>query len=283
MQVAVERRPTLFFLLVLAALFGLMAASAKTRVGGETQTMFERTVMWFFSPVPRLVTFVGQNSADMYHGYVDMRRAISENLALRRKVAELTEENLLLRQSHSDLAGMRAIVGYSEQFSGRTQLAQVIMLDTESRFKSAILDRGSDAGIQINDAVVNTSGLVGRVILTTKDLSKVQLLIDNNSSVGAILDRTRRQGVVRGDGRNAAQMHFVPALTDVQPGDLVSTAGIDGIYPRGIQIGTVVKVEEGKNLFKSIWIRPAVDFSNLQQIIVLRGKKIPAEVRGYTP
>lgn len=283
MQAAVERRPTLFFLIVLAALFALMAASTRTRVGGETRTMFERTVMWFFSPIPRSVTFLGQNTSDMYHGYLDMRRAISENRALRGKVSQLTEENLLLRKSHTDLSRMRSILGYSEQFTTKTQLAQVVMLDTQARFKSAILDRGSDAGIEVNDPVVSTSGLVGRVVLTTKDLAKVQLLVDTNSSVGTMLDRSRRQGVVRGDGGFGGQMYNVPSLTDVAVGDTISTAGIDGIYPRGIEVGTVAKVEEGKNLFKTILIRPSVDFSNLEEVIVLHSSKVPQEVAGYTP
>ncbi|HXI14516.1 MAG TPA: rod shape-determining protein MreC [Thermoanaerobaculia bacterium] len=283
MQAAVERRPTLFFLVVLAALFALMAASTRTRVGGETRTMFERSVMWFFSPIPRSVHFIGQNTSDMYHGYLDVRRAISQNRTLSRKVSQLTEENLLLRKSHVELSRMRAILGYSEQLSTRTQLAQVVMLDTQGRFKSAIIDRGSDVGIEVNDVVVNTTGLIGRVVLTTKDLSKIQLIIDGNSSVGSMLERGRRQGVVRGDGHLGARMDFVPALTDVVQGDRIVTGGIDGIYPRGVQVGTVAKVEDGKNLFKTIYLRPVVDFANLEEVIVLHSNKIPRQVAGYIP
>ena len=123
-----------------------------------------------------------------------------------------------------------------------------------------IIDRGSNAGISVNDAVVNADGLIGRVVLTTKDMAKVQLVTDANSSVGALIERTRRQGVVRGDGGTGAQMYDIPSLADVQPGDTVLTAGIDGIYPKGIPIGTIVKAEKGQELFKSIRLKPAVDF-----------------------
>src|SRR5688572_24736134 len=127
MQVAVERRPTLFFLIVLGALFLLMATSTRTRRIGETTTLFERAVITIFSPVPKIVNAVGRNTRDIYHGYIDMRRAVTENLTLSRRVAELTKENLMLRESHGDLARMRGLLAYSEQFSMPALMAQIIL------------------------------------------------------------------------------------------------------------------------------------------------------------
>src|SRR5436190_5894271 len=273
----VPRRPTLLFIVVLGLLFILMSLSSRTRYIGETRTMFERTVMTIFSPVPKLVNWVGRNTSDTYHGYLDMRHAVNENLDLHRKVAQLTTDNLQLRQSEGDLKRLRGLLGYSEQLSTPTTMAHALMLDTSGRFKSMILDRGSAAGIDVDDAVVNANGLVGRVVLTTKDMAKVQLVTDANSSVGALIERTRRQGVVRGDGGTGAQMYDIPSLADVQPGDTVLTAGIDGIYPKGIPIGTIVKAEKGQELFKSIRLKPAVDFGAVEEVIVIHTRKIPPE------
>jgi rod shape-determining protein MreC len=264
-------------------LFVLMSMSTRTRYIGETRTLFERTVMTIFSPVPKTVNWVGQAASDMYHGYLDMRRAVNENLSLHRKVAELTAENLKLSQSQTDLQRLRSLLGYSEQFSMKTSLAHAIMLDTGSRFKSIVIDRGSADGVEVNDAVVNASGLIGRVVLTTKDLAKVQLISDSNTAVGALVERTRRQGVVRGDGGGGAQMYEVPSLADVQPGDTVLTAGIDGIYPKGIPVGTVTRVERGQSLSKSIWVKPAVDFGSIEEVIVIHTRKIPESVVRYAP
>ncbi|HVT43571.1 MAG TPA: rod shape-determining protein MreC [Thermoanaerobaculia bacterium] len=285
MQVAVERRPTLLLLIVLGVLFLLMSASTRTRtrVLGETRTLFERGVMTIFSPVPMFVNWVGVNASDIYHGYLDMRRTVSENLQLRREVQELAKDNLMLRRSVGDLARMRALLGYSEQFSMPTLLSKIVMLDTSGRFKSIILDRGSDAGVEINDPLVNADGLIGRVVLTTRDLSKVQLIIDANASVGCLIERNRRQGIVRGDARGGLRMDFVPSLTDVAPGDRILTAGIDGIYPKGIVVGHVSSVEEGKDLFKSIAVTPSVDFMSLEEVIILHSRKIPPEVVRYQP
>ncbi|HUP63888.1 MAG TPA: rod shape-determining protein MreC [Thermoanaerobaculia bacterium] len=283
MQVAVERRPTLLFLIVLAVLFLLMSTSQRTRVVGETRTLFERTVMTLFSPVPKAVNQVGQGGLDIYHGYLDMRRAVSENVQLRRRLAELTQENLILRRSNSDLARMRSLLSYSEEFTIPTLLAEIVMVDTSGRFKSAILDRGSDHGVEINDVVVHPSGLVGRVILTTKDLSKIQLVIDRGASVGSLVERSRRQGVVIGSDRGLLSMEYVPNMSDVVVGDLILTAGIDGVFPKGVPIGKVVQTEEGADLFKNVMVQPSVDFRSVEEVLILHTRKIPAEVARYQP
>jgi rod shape-determining protein MreC len=279
----IPRRPTLLFIVVLSLLFVLMSFSSQTRYVGETRTLFERTVMTIFSPVPKFVNWLGGTVQDMHHGYIDMRRAVNENLELRRKVAGLTTENLKLRQSEGDLRRLRSLLAYAEQFDMQTSMAQTIMLDTAGRFKSIIIDQGSADGVQVNDVIANANGLIGRVVLTTKDLAKVQLVTDNNCSVGALIERTRRQGVVRGNGGSVVQMFDIPALADVQPGDRVLTAGIDGIYPRGIPIGVIARAEPGQSLFKTITVKPAVDFGTIEEVIVIHTKKIPPAVVRYAP
>lgn len=279
----IPRRPTLLFIVVLSLLFVLMSFSSQTRYVGETRTMFERTVMTIFSPVPKFVNWIGGTAQDMHYGYLDMRRAVNENVELRRKVASLTTENLKLRQSGSDMRRLRSLLAYSEQFAFETSMAQTIMLDTAGRFKSIIIDRGSDDGVQVNDIIANANGLVGRVVLTTKDLAKVQLVTDNNCSVGALVERTRRQGVVRGGGGTMVQMFDIPSLADVQPGDRILTAGIDGVYPKGIPIGAVVRSEPGQSLFKSVTVKPSVDFGTIEEVIVIHTRKIPPQIVRYAP
>jgi rod shape-determining protein MreC len=279
----IPRRPTLLFIVVLSLLFVLMSFSSQTRYVGETRTLFERTVMTIFSPVPKFVNWLGGAIQDMHHGYVDMRRAVNENVELRRKVAALTTENLKLRQSEGDLRRLRSLLAYAEQFDMQTSMAQTIMLDTAGRFKSIIIDRGSADGVQVNDVIANANGLIGRVVLTTRDLAKVQLVTDNNCSVGALVERTRRQGVVRGNGGTVVQIFDIPALADVQAGDRVLTAGIDGIYPRGIPIGVITRSEPGQSLFKTITVKPAVDFGTIEEVIVIHTKKIPPAVVRYAP
>jgi rod shape-determining protein MreC len=189
----------------------------------------------------------------------------------------LSDFNLLRKIS------MRGLLAYAEKFDMQTSMAQTIMLDTAGRFKSIVIDQGSADGVMVNDVVANVNGLIGRVVLTTNDLAKVQLVTDNNCSVGSLVERTRRQGVIRGNGGTSVQMFDIPSLADVQPGDRIITAGIDGVYPRGITIGTVVRSEPGKSLFKTITVKPAADFGTIEEVIVLHTRKIPPSVVRYAP
>ena len=94
--------------------------------------------------------------------------------------------------------------------------------------------------------MLSPDGLVGRVFTVAGPYAKVQLITDRAAGVGGMILRTRRQGVVRGGGRGSGlELDYVPLQADVRPGDRVLTAGIDGVYPRGIPIGTVVSVEPG--------------------------------------
>lgn len=283
MQIAVERRPTLFLIIVLAGLFVLMSLSDETRGFANTRTLFERAVMTLFSPIPKAVTWLGQSASDTYHGYIDMREQVAENRSLRQKVEELTKENFAMRSTADDLARMREMLGYTVSNDFSAQLADVMMIDVSGYYKSMILDRGSQHDVEINDTVVTPSGLLGRVVLTTPDLSKVQLITDPKAAVGCRIERTRRHGVLRGDGRGGLILENIPALADVVPGDRIVTAGIDGIYSEGIPAAIVVEVEEGSDLFKRVICAPAASFQTLEDVLILETKKLPEEVVRYEP
>lgn len=283
MQTVAERRPTLFLIVVLASLFLLMSTNSRTRRVEDQRTFLVRGVVRTFSPVLEAVDWGYVNVLDAWHGYFDMRAAVHENVALQRRLAELTAENVGLRNRNVEISRLRAILGYSEEIDLPATLARVVMIDTAGRFKSLILDRGSDEGIRVNDPVLSAEGLVGRVVLTTPSVSKVQLIVDGDSSVGVHFERTHRQGVARGTGSDELAMAFVPFTADVVPGDRVFTAGIDGTYPRGILVGKVTSVEKGKDLFKTVLCAPATDFSRLEDLIVLRPRRIDPAATEFAP
>src|SRR5205814_10208287 len=123
----IPRRPTLLFIVVLSLLFVLMSLSSRTRYVGETRTMFERSVMTIFAPVPKTVNWIGSSAADMYHGYLDMRHPVKENLDLHRKVDQLTTENLRLRQPERDPRRLRSHLGHPEQLTMPTTMADAAL------------------------------------------------------------------------------------------------------------------------------------------------------------
>jgi rod shape-determining protein MreC len=127
-------------------------------------------------------------------------------------------------------------------------------------------------------AVISPAGVVGRVILPSRRASKVQLLIDRNAAAGALIERTRVQGVVMGAGDGPLKMQYVPNTADIKTGDLVVTSGIDGIYPKGFVIGTVERAERGGGSYYDITVKPAVDFTRLEEVLVVKTPPISRKV-----
>ena len=140
------------------------------------------------------------------------------------------------------------------------------------------IGRGTADGVQAGMAVMAPKGIVGRVIgQPASHAARVQLLIDKYAAAGALAERTRAGGMVIGvETDPPLAMEFVSNLLDVKPGDLIVTSGIDGIYPKGYSIGWVETAERGKGLYLSISVRPAVDFSSLEEVLVVLVPPRPA-------
>ena len=118
-------------------------------------------------------------------------------------------------------------------------------------------------------AVLAPAGVVGRVVTPSLRAAKVQLLVDRNAAAGAIVERSRAQGVVVGASDERLQMEYVSEVFDVLVGDIVVTSGIDGIYPRGFVIGRVESVEKSGGAYRRIVVKPAVNFSGLEEVLVV--------------
>jgi rod shape-determining protein MreC len=141
------------------------------------------------------------------------------------------------------------------------------------------IDKGTGDGLRPDMAVIAPAGVVGRIIIPSARAAKVQLLIDRNAAAGAIVARSRAQGVVRGTGTDRLRMEYVSSAADVKVGDEVITSGIDGIYPaavaeagaypKGFVIGQIESIERGAGTFSSIVIRPTVDFASLETVLVV--------------
>jgi rod shape-determining protein MreC len=220
----------------------------------------------------------------LWSGYVDLRDVRAENAQLRRQLQalriRLQEERALAQRTES----LRQLLELRERAGLETTAAEIIAGAASPEFRTVTIDKGASDRLRPDMAVISPAGVVGRVVLPAARASKVQLLIDRNAAAGATIERTRAQGVVVGLGDDGMRMDYVPATADVQPGDLVVTSGIDGIYPKGFVIGTVESAERGPGTYHEIRIRPAVDFSRLEEVLVVLTPAAAAEAdEGATP
>jgi rod shape-determining protein MreC len=223
-----------------------------------------------FSEVQRGTMAIIDGVRGMWSGYVALQQVQQENTALRQ---ELQTMQVRLQQERAEAQrtdNLRQLLELRDRANLDTVAAEVIAGAASIDFRTVTIDKGSSDQLATDMAVISPAGVVGRVILPTPRASKVQLLIDRNAAAGALIERTRVQGVVVGIGDGMMRMQYVPGTADVKTGDLVVTSGIDGIYPKGFVIGTIDHADRGVGAYHEIVIRPAVDFSRLEEVLVVR-------------
>jgi len=210
-----------------------------------------------------------------WSGYVDLRGMRAENQQLRQQLADahirLQQERALAQRS-AELATLLDLRG---RVSLETTAAEVLAASATPDFRTVTIGKGTSAGLRPDMAVLSPDGVVGRVIVPSARAAKVQLLIDRNAAAGALVERTRAQGVAMGTGEDTLQLQYVLGTADVKVGDVVVTSGIDGIYPKGFVIGRVEFVEKAGGAYRELRLRPAVDFTSLEDVLVVLTPQAP--------
>jgi rod shape-determining protein MreC len=232
-----------------------------------------------FSEVQRATMSVIDGVRGLWSGYVALRQVQAENEALKQELQHLQVRLQQERAEAQRSDNLRQLLELHQRADLETTAAEVIAGPASPDFKTVTIDKGSSEGLLTDMAVISPAGVVGRVILPSRRAAKVQLLIDRNAAAGALIERTRVQGVVVGVGDGTLRLQYVPGTADVKTGDLVVTSGIDGIYPKGFVIGTIDHAERGVGEYHEIGVRPAVDFARLEEVLIV---KTPPASRGLT-
>jgi rod shape-determining protein MreC len=263
--------------LLLAAAVTLHVVLVSLQVTTEAgPTIFHRAVFGSFSEGQRATARVVGGVRDVWNGYFALRDVGRENQALKGEVAKLQVQLQAERARAERADAYRSLLQLKAKVPLETTGAEVIAVGASPEFRTVTIDKGSADGLGGDMAIVSPTGVVGRVTQPGPHAALVQLVIDRNAAAGAVVERSRVQGIVVGVGDGTLRMDFAPATGDVTPGDVVVTSGIDGIYPEGFVLGTVERVARGDGLYHEISVRPAVDFSRLEDVlVVLRRATLP--------
>jgi rod shape-determining protein MreC len=225
-------------------------------------TPFERALVW------------GQNgAANLWHNYFYLRGVRAENRQLKDQIEQMRLEQVRLSEDAAQARRLQTLVAFKEQFISRTVAAQVIGSSGSDLSRTIYIDKGENAGIQRDMAVITADGIVGKVLVVYSSVSQVLLISDQSSGVGALLEKTRLQGVLRGTANGEVVLERVMSDEQVPVGETVLTSGGDQIFPKGLPVGTVSKVSTGKDLFLNIKISPAANLSRLEEVLVLVEKQ----------
>ena len=225
------------------------------------------------SPFERGIVWIQNSSGNVWHNYFYLRGVRAENRQLKEQIEQMRLEQVRLTEDASQARRLQNLLAFKEQFIAKTVAAQVIGSSGSDLSRVVYIDKGKNAGIDRDMAVITADGIVGKVLLVYPNEAQVLLISDQSSGVGALLENSRLQGVLRGSPNGEVVLERIMSDETVQPGETVLTSGGDQIFPKGLHVGTVTKVGAGKDLFLNIKIRPAADLSKLEEVLVLTEKQ----------
>jgi rod shape-determining protein MreC len=198
----------------------------------------------------------------------------AENERLRKRIVDLEAERNRLLEAQATNQRLQQLLELRGQLPTAGISASVIAVSASSWFKSCMLDKGSADGIRKGMAVLTPLGALGRVIELTSQTAKVLLIIDPNSGVDVVVQRTRVRGIVSGSLENGPIMKYVKHGEDIHVGDRLITSGSDGVFPKGIMVGAVTSVrKQTVGLFQQITVLPAVTLDATEQVLVVSGQR----------
>lgn len=271
----IRRRTGWIFFGAMIAQILLVSAQVQTKSGVRALNAVTFEV---FSRIQHGTASFVKGGQGFWGNYIGLRGVKAENDALKRRVAELEVQ---LQHEHAVAARsqrLQALMDLKAQAMAPTLAAEVIAGNPDPVMRTITIDRGSADGVQPDMAVIAPGGVVGRIIApVAQHAARVQLIIDRNAAAGALTDRSRAGGMVVGVEANPPlRMELVSNFADVKPGDAVVASGVDGIFPKGYAIGRIETADRGSGLYFTITVRPSVDFSSLEEVLVVLTPPRPA-------
>ena len=179
-------------------------------------------------------------------------------LELEQNVTELKQQNRQLKQ----------LLNYTEAQPTKTIAAPIIGRSRDRWWNRVTLGKGRKEGVKPGYVVMGIGGLVGRVTHVTPHTSKVLLISDNTSRVGAILTSDRKFGYIKGKGSSTAMMHFFDRVTDIKPGDKIVTSSLSKLYPPGLALGTVKSAQQQKGIGIEVEVELSAPIDVLEWVVI---------------
>ena len=246
-----------------------LAVQVKRTTDSEPTRLIRVWAVDVVTPLEKALVWVQTSTGNVWHNYFYLRGVRAENRNLKQQIERMSLEQVRMSQDADQARRLQALLAFKEQFISRTMAAQVIGSSGSELSRSVYIDKGESDGIKPDMAVITADGIVGKVLRVYRSTSQVLLIDDQTSGVGAILDKTRLQGILRGTPAGEVVLEKVMSDEAVPAGEMVLTSGGDGIFPKGLLVGRVTKVAPGSELFLNIRVRPAADLSKLEEVLVV--------------
>jgi rod shape-determining protein MreC len=260
-----------YIILFLFILIPILSIDTATRSPRQYR-LYDRVILAIIYPVQVTITWSLDSIIDFYQNYIYLFKVNSENSVLLDENRRLMNTIVNLRETQDENLRLRKLLGFKEEFALTSVLARVMAKDTSTEFRAIRINRGESSGIKKDMAVLNNEGIIGKVFRTTADTADVVTILDLLSAVDIIVKRSRARGILEGMTDELCQLRFTVRTDDIIPGDLLISSGLGGIFPKGVPVGNVTKVEKKSyGISQRIEVRPSVDFSKIEEVLVVTG------------
>lgn len=267
--------------------FCVLILSAQAPARGRKGSVLQAWILTAAAPLATGLASISRAVSSGVDSVGDLFEAHSENARLKRELGRRDRELFHLRAEVSQSGRDHRLALAAGILPNVIGTAPVLLIENRAGLLSALIGAGSGSGVVPGSPIAVAEGLVGRVVSVGRNVSRAQLLVDASAAAGARISRTGETGVVKGDGRGGLRLNNIPTTSRVAAGDAIESAGIDGIYPRGVAIGRVSSVARSGSLFLEIRVTPAASFSQLTDVLVLAPSpavtESPGGARSATP
>lgn len=252
---------------------------------GPSTRLIRLWVTSAFTPLEKLFVNSSRWTRETWRDYIDLHNVRQENRQLHQQLEEMQIQQTRLQEDAAQAHRLQVLLGFREQFIQQTVAAQVIGSSGSELSRVLTLDKGTRDGIRNDMAVITPDGVVGKIVRVFPGSSQVLEITDQSSGVGALLEKSRLQGIVKGTPEGDPMLDYVMVDEAVNPGERVLTSGGDRIFPKGLPIGSVTKVGKGHDLFHAIYLKPAADLSRLEEVLIITKveEEAPAAEQADTP
>jgi rod shape-determining protein MreC len=246
-----------------------LAVQVKRTTDIESSRLIRVWAVGAVSPLEKALVWAQTSTGNLWHNYFYLRGVRAENRELKQRIEQMRIDQVRMSQDADQARRLQALLAFKEQFISQTRAAQVIGSTGSEQSRAIYIDKGEKDGIKPDMAVITADGIVGKVLHVYRSTSLVLLISDQTSGVGAILDKSRLQGILRGMPSGEIALERIMTDEQVPAGELVLTSGGDRIFPKGLPIGRVTKVSTGSDLFLNVRVKPAANLSKLEEVLVV--------------
>ena len=262
------RNVSILVAILFAQVLGL-AVQVHRSPGAESTRLIRVWAVAAVTPFEKAVVWTQSSISDLWHSYIYLRGVRQENRDLKYEIESLRLKQVRLSEDAEQARRLQALLGFKEQFISKTLAAQVIGFSGSELSRAVYIDKGSSDGVGRDMAVITADGVVGKVLRVYNSTSLVLLINDQTSGVGAVLAKSRLQGILRGTPSGEVVLEKILSDEQVEAGEQVLTSGGDEIFPKGLPAGIVTSVSRSPDAFLNIHIHPAAALSRLEEVLVI--------------